>query len=65
MEPDRFTTYIAIGVIGCGIAAITGPSPALLTLFQIVLVVEAVNLIGAPGDEIPRTDGASGNSQGE
>ena len=65
MKPDRFTTSIAIGVVASGIAAITGPSLALLTLFQIVLVVEAVNLIGAPGDEIPRANGASGNSQGE
>lgn len=51
MEPDRLTIYLAIGVVVAAIAAITGPSPALLTLAQIVLVVEAVNRISAPGDE--------------
>jgi hypothetical protein len=49
MQPDRVTIYLALAVIASGIAAVTGPSPALLTLAQIVLVVEAVNRIAAPG----------------
>jgi hypothetical protein len=65
MQPDRITIYIALGVVASGIAAITGPSPALLTLLQIVLVVECVNLIRAPGDDIPRGVGKTSQSEGE
>ncbi|MEO0369734.1 MAG: hypothetical protein AAF197_13285 [Pseudomonadota bacterium] len=53
MSPDRTMIYLAIGLVSSGIAAVTGPSPALLSLAQIILVVEAINLIGAPGDERP------------
>jgi hypothetical protein len=65
MEPDRITIYLALGVVASGIAAVTGPSPALLTLFQVVLVVEAVNLVSAPGDEARDSIRALNNSQGE
>jgi hypothetical protein len=65
MEPDRLTIYLALGVVASGIAAVTGPSPALLTLFQVVLVVEVVNLISAPGDEARSQIRALSNSQGE
>jgi hypothetical protein len=65
MRPDRITMYIALGVIASCIAAITGPSPALLTLAQIVLVVECVNLIHAPGDDIPGGAGTLSESEGE
>lgn len=64
MEPDRLTIYLALGVVASGIAAVSGPSPALLTLMQIVLVVEVVNLIAAPGDE-PAPLQALNPSQGE
>ena len=63
MHPDRLVIYLALGVVACGIAAITGPSPALLTLLQVVLVVECINLIAAPGDE-KRAD-LVGDTQGE
>jgi hypothetical protein len=63
MHPDRLVIYLALGVVAGGIAAITGPSPALLTLLQVVLVVECVNLIAAPGDET-RADPV-GKTQGE
>ena len=63
MQPDRFIIYLALGVVASGIAAITGPSPALLSLLPVVLVVECVNLIAAPGDEA--RSGARGHSQGE
>ncbi|MFK7828356.1 MAG: hypothetical protein AB8B57_01135 [Congregibacter sp.] len=65
MEPDRLTIYLALGIVASGIAAVTGPSPALFTLFQVVLVVETVNLISAPGDEAQRRVSVPGNSQGE
>ena len=65
MRPDRVTIYIALGVVASGIAAVTGPSVALLTLAQIVLVVELVNLISAPGDEPAGSANAFNNSQGE
>ena len=65
MQPDRLTIYLALGIIASGIAAVTGPSLALLTLFQVVLVVELVNLISAPGDDIRRPANTLGNSQGE
>ena len=65
MEPDRLTIYLALAVVASGIAAVTGPSPALFTLLQIVLVIEAINLISAPGDESHRQINALSNSQGE
>ena len=65
MEPDRLTIYLALGIVGSGIAAVTGPSMALLTLFQVVLVVELINLVSAPGDEERRPANTLGNSQGE
>ncbi|GAB5414530.1 MAG: hypothetical protein Cons2KO_21330 [Congregibacter sp.] len=65
MQPDRLTIYLAMGVIASGIAAVTGPSPALLTLIQIVAVVELINLIAAPGDDVRQRAGALDNSQGE
>lgn len=65
MQPDRLTIYLALGIVASGIAALTGPSPALLTLLQIVLVVELVNLISAPGDDVPRPTDSLNNSQGE
>ena len=63
MRPDRLVIYLALGIVAGGIAAVTGPSLALLTLLQIVLVVECVNLIAAPGDET-RAE-MFGESQGE
>jgi hypothetical protein len=48
MKPDRLTIYLAIAFVGAGIAAVTGPSPALLTLAQVVIVVEVINAITAP-----------------
>lgn len=65
MKPDRLTIYLALAVIASGIAAVTGPSLALLTLVQIVLVVELINLIAAPGDESPASLSTLGASQGE
>lgn len=65
MQPDRLTIYLALGMIACGIAAVTGPSPALLTLLQVVLVVETVNLIAAPGDDSRGSVSALGTSKGE
>ncbi len=65
MQPDRITMYLALGVVASGIAAITGPSLALLTLLQVVLVVESVNLIHAPGDDTQTVFRASGQSKGE
>ncbi len=65
MQPDRLIIYLALGIVASGIAAVTGPSPALLTLFQVVLVVELVNLISAPGDDIGRPADTLSNSQGE
>ncbi len=65
MQPDRLTIYLALGVVACGIAAVTGPSPALLTLFQIVLVVESINLIAAPGDDLTAGSTLPRHSQGE
>ncbi|MEO0437691.1 MAG: hypothetical protein AAF098_12375 [Pseudomonadota bacterium] len=62
MSPDRTMIYLAIGLVSSGIAAVTGPSPALLSLAQIILVVEAVNLIGAPGDERITTRNQFGGS---
>ncbi len=50
MQPDRLTIYLALGLVIAGIAAVTGPSPALLTLAQVVIVVEVINRINAPGD---------------
>ncbi|MFT7288754.1 MAG: hypothetical protein ACI87W_002877 [Halieaceae bacterium] len=65
MQPDRLTIYLALGVVASGIAALTGPSMALLTLLQVIAVVEAVNLISAPGDERKRATSTLGNLQGE
>jgi hypothetical protein len=65
MQPDRLTIYLALAVVACGIAAVTGPSSALFTLLQVVLVVETVNLISAPGDESRGTAKALATSQGE
>ncbi|ESZ89407.1 hypothetical protein KT71_001779 [Congregibacter litoralis KT71] len=65
MEPDRLTIYLALAVVACGIATVTGPSPALITLFEIVLVVEAVNLISAPGDAMRSRPDTPKHSQGE
>ncbi len=65
MRPDRLMIYLALGIVACGIAAVTGPSLALLTLFQVVLVVEAVNLIAAPGDEVLEPASSISNPQGE
>lgn len=65
MQPDRLTIYLAIGVVASGIAAVTGPSSALLTLFQVVAVVEVVNLIAAPGDDVRQETRPLDNSQGE
>ena len=65
MHPDRLTIYLALGIVACGIAAVTGPSMALFTLLQVVLVVECVNLVAAPGDESPPQADAFGSSKGE
>jgi len=65
MRPDRFTIYLALSVVVSAIAAITGPSLALLTLVQIVLVVEGINLVAAPGDEYPAGYSAPAKSKGE
>ncbi|MEE4277997.1 MAG: hypothetical protein V2I82_05960 [Halieaceae bacterium] len=68
MQPDRLTIYLALGIVASGIAMLTGPSPALLSLSLVVLVVELVNLIAAPGDETRRpgnTLTASQGTQGE
>ncbi len=65
MRPDRLTIYLALGIVACGIAAVTGPSLALLTLFQIVLVVETINLVAAPGDDIHAGPKLPANSQGD
>ena len=45
-RPDRLFIYLALALI----ASITGPCAGLLTLLQVVIVVEAINLLGAPGD---------------
>lgn len=65
MQPDRLTIYLALGVVACGIAAVTGPSAALLTLSQIVIVVESINLISAPGDLPAESYSALSTSKGE
>ena len=65
MQPDRLTIYLALGVVAAGIAAVTGPSPALLTMLQIVVVVECINLVAAPGDEQFTENGPQGRPQGE
>ena len=65
MQPDRLTIYLALAIVASGIAAVTGPSPALLTLLQVVLVVELLNLISAPGDDVRGGAGNPRNSQGE
>lgn len=65
MQPDRLTIYLALAIVTCGIAAVTGPSPALLTLLQIVLVVECINLIAAPGDDVTPGTPLPRHSQGE
>ena len=65
MQPDRLTIYLALGVVASGIAAVTGPSAALLTLSQIVVVVESINLISAPGDLPLESFSALSNSEGE
>lgn len=65
MEPDRLTIYLALAIVACGIATVTGPSPALISLFQIVLVVEAINLIAAPGDVAPPRVDTPSDPQGE
>ena len=49
-RPDRLFIYPALALIGALIASITGPCAGLLTLLQVVIVVEAINLLGAPGD---------------
>ncbi len=64
MEPDRLTIYLALGVVIAGIATITGPSPALLTLAQVVIVIEVINRINAPGDLRSRAVGTD-HSKGE
>ena len=65
MQPDRLTIYLALGVVAAGIAAVTGPSPALLTLLQVVGVVECINLVAAPGDDQVADSGPRGRTQGE
>lgn len=65
MQPDRLTIYLALGVVAAGIAAVTGPSPALLTLLQVIVVVECINLVAAPGDDQVVERGPQGRSQGE
>jgi hypothetical protein len=65
MEPDRITIYIALAVVGAGIAVVTGPSPALLTLAQVVIVVELINRIPAPGDRRTRVALWPGTPKGE
>lgn len=65
MEPDRITIYIALAVVGAGIAAVTGPSPALLTLAQVVIVVELINKIWAPGDRRTRVALGVSTPEGE
>jgi len=49
-RPDRQLIYLALALVAAAIASITGPSAGLLTLLQVVVVVEAINLLGAPGD---------------
>jgi hypothetical protein len=49
-RPDRLLIYLALALVAAAIASITGPSAGLLTLLQVVVVVEAINLLGAPGD---------------
>jgi hypothetical protein len=53
-RPDRLLIYLVLALVCSAIASISGPSAALLTLFLIIAVVEAVNLIAAPGDEPSR-----------
>jgi hypothetical protein len=65
MQPDRLTIYLGLAIVACGIAAVTGPSPALLTLLQIVFVVECINLIAAPGDDTTTGGSLPRHSQGE
>ena len=65
MEPDRLIIYLALAVVTSAIAAVTGPSPALLTLAQIVIVVELINCISAPGDRRKRVGLRAGHPQGE
>jgi hypothetical protein len=48
--PDRLIIYLVLGLLCALIASVTGPSGGLLTLLQVVVVVEAINLLGAPGD---------------
>ena len=44
-RPDRLLIYLALALIGAAIASITGPSAGLLTLLQVVVVVEVINLL--------------------
>jgi hypothetical protein len=53
-HPDRLTIYQILALLCAAIASITGPSPGLLTLLLLVVVIEAVNLLGAPGDRRSR-----------
>ena len=64
MEPDRLAIYLALGIVIAGIAALTGPWSALLTLAQVVVVVELINRINAPVDLRSRAVGAD-HSKGE
>jgi hypothetical protein len=65
MEPDRITIYLALAVIAGAIAAVTGPSLALLTLAQVVIVVEVINRISAPGDLSSKTAQPVNHPKGE
>jgi hypothetical protein len=64
MQPDRVTIYLALGVVVAVLAAVTGPSPALLTLAQVVIVVEVISRLNAPGNLRSRAVGAD-HSKGE
>jgi len=63
-RPDRLLIYLALALIGAAIASITGPSAGLLTLLQVVVVVEAINLLGAPGDGSCGNGSRSGTGSG-
>jgi hypothetical protein len=62
-RPDRLFIYLALALLGACIASITGPSAGLLTLLQVVVVVEAINLLGAPGDGCDGKGSGSGTGE--
>jgi hypothetical protein len=49
-RPDRLLIYPALALVAAAIAGSIGPFAGLLTLLQVVVVVEGVSRLGAPGN---------------